>query len=246
MSHDVNQDQMLDVPNSELVSQDELDSGRGEGNALLAALGGGSGPDDFLDDDGSSQSGSKITPRAAIIAGIAVLGGGMIYGMRQYEIRQGMSMQISPTMSIETSAQVTPLTRRQEDVLLMLRASVGPAVTAPNLRQNPMELEEQSAPAVAGTTPTVQVGPDIEALTKEFMKAFDSLKMTSVVPTGRMPMCVINQKAVTVGATVGEYFKIREIAKDPTSHKMYVKVELAGFDPAVDGAELILQMRSRD
>jgi hypothetical protein len=246
MSHDMIEDNALDVPNKELVSQDEIGDGRSEGNALLKAMGGGAGSEEFFDDDTSIKASSKVTPRAVIIAVIAVLGGGMIYAMREYEIKQGMIMDVNPTMIFDTTAQVKPLSRAQEHVLSNLRASVMPAIPAPNLQQNPMELEQQNVPTVVdNSVPTVHAGPDIESLTNDFMAIFDKLQVSSIVPSGNVRVAVVNRKAVTIGATIEDIFVVRDIAIDPVSRKSYVMVELVGFDPAVDGAELILHIRSK-
>ncbi|MCH8864393.1 MAG: SPOR domain-containing protein [Chloroflexi bacterium] len=69
MAHETKQDQALDVPSSELMSQDAIGESSHDGNALLTALGGGGVSDDeFVDDEPLSKTGSKLTPRTAIMS----------------------------------------------------------------------------------------------------------------------------------------------------------------------------------
>lgn len=244
MAHETKQDQALDVPSSELMSQDAIGESSHDGNALLTALGGGGVSDDeFVDDEPLSKTGSKLTPRTAIIAGIVIGGGGMIYGMREYEIKQGMNMEPLVAIPIMNGvASSAPMTDKQELVLASLRASAHPLEPAPDLTRNPLELEGQADQTVV-EEPIIPAGPDIEALTLAYMRIFESLHLSSVIPSGRVPVAVVNRKAVVVGNTVGDYFAVREIAKDARTNNMYVKVELVGYDPAVDGTELILHIR---
>lgn len=238
------QDTALDVPSSELMSQDELGESSNDGNALLTALGGGAADDEFMDDESSHKTGGKLTPRIAIIAGIVIGGGGMIYGMRQYEIKQGMDM--APLVSIpkyDVALNSKPLTDNEERVLASLRVSANPVQPAPDLGRNPLELDGHEDKTVVDT-PDIPVGPDIEALTREYTRIFETLHLSSVIPSGRVPVAVVNRKPVVVGDMVAECFMVREIARNTSTNNMYVRVELVGYDPAVDGVELILHINS--
>lgn len=244
MANDTVRDQELDVPSSELMSQSEVGESCNDGNALLTAMGGGKTNDEFMDDESSPKASSKLTPRKAIIAGIVIGGGGMIYGMRAYEIKQGMDMEPLVAISVlDVATTLTPLTLEQEAVLASLRQSANPFQPAPDLPRNPLELEShQDQPVV--DEPNIPVGPDIKALTLGYTQIFESLHLSSVILSGGVPVAVVNHKAVTVGDLVGDKFVVREIARDHNSSTMYVKVELVGYDPAVDGAQLILHMNS--
>lgn len=244
MSQSSSRDQELEVPGGELMSQDDMpDANAGGDNSLLTALGGGGGDDDFMDEELSLKSASKLTPRAAIIAGIIVVGGGMIFGMRQYEIKQGMIMDVVGSFpDFSVNANDTALSAEQQVVLDNLRASVNATFSPPDLPTNPMELEGVEETQVAEVD--VPKGPDIEGLTEQYIRLFEGIVVTSIVPSGRVKVAVINKKPVVIGNVVADYFVVREIATDAETRNMYVKVELAGFDPAVDGAVLILHMRT--
>lgn len=244
MADDTTRNQELDVPSSELMSQDEMGESTNDGNALLTALGGGKPDDEFMDDEPSPKASSKLTPRTAIIAGIVIGGGGMIYGMRSYEIKQGMDMEPLIAISVlDVATTQTRLTPQQEAVLASLRQSVSPFEPAPDLSRNPLELEGHEPEAVVEETHEL-LGPDIKALTLGYTKIFESLHLSSVIPSGRVPVAVVNRTTVVVGAIVGDHFEILEIAKDDRTNNMYVKVELVGYDPAVDGVQLILHINS--
>ncbi|MCH7791103.1 MAG: hypothetical protein IID31_02340 [Planctomycetes bacterium] len=246
MSYD--EEQGLAKSTGDIVAQDAFSEDTNSGNALLASMGGGGGggpEDDVFEDEYVPSSKRRFSTQTIIIALIAVVGGGMIWGMRWYEMQQGMKLQIIDTAVLPDASARLTLTREQERVLAALQASAEQRqINAVAIDKNPFVMEGAAEPVSAG--PTQPVGPDIEALTRDYMRRFEALNMTSVVSTGAVPVAVISGRVVQVGSILDDIFKVREIAKHETSNRMYVKVELVRFNPAVDGTELFLSMLKRD
>ena len=246
MSYD--EEQGLAKSTGDIVAQDAFSEDTNSGNSALAAMGGGGGggsEDDFYEDEFVPSSKKRFSTQTIIIALIAVVGGGMIWGMRWYEMQQGMKMKFNDTAVLPDASARLTLTREQERVLAALQASAEQRqINAVAIDKNPFVMEGAAEPVSAG--PTQPVGPDIEALTRDYMRRFEALNMTSVVSTGAVPVAVVSGRVVQVGSILNDIFKVREIAIHETSNRMYVKVELVRFNPAVDGTELFLSMLKRD
>ncbi|MCH9057388.1 MAG: hypothetical protein IIB55_02030, partial [Planctomycetes bacterium] len=236
MSYD--EEQGLAKSTGDIVAQDAFSEDTNSGNALLASMGGGGGDgpeDDVFEDEYVPSSKRRFSTQTIIIALIAVVGGGLIWGMRWYEMQQGMKMKFNDTAVLPDASARLTLTREQERVLAALQASAEQRqINAVAIDKNPFVMEGAAEPVSAG--PTQPVGPDIEALTRDYMRRFEALNMTSVVSTGAVPVAVVSGRVVQVGSILDDIFKVREIAKHETSNRMYVKIELVAYDPAVDGS----------
>ena len=233
----------------DIVAQDEFSEDTNSGNSVLSAMGGGGGggdsDDEFFEDEYVPSSKKRFSTQTIIIALIAVFGGGLIWGMRWYEMQQGMKMGFIDTAVLPDHSARASLTREQERVLAALQASADRRqATAAPIEKNPFAMEDPTEPVSTG--PIGPVGSDVDALTRKYMKRVEALKVTSVVSTGAVPVAVVSGKVVQVGSILDNIFMVREIAMDETNNQMYVKIALVGFDPAVDGAELTLDMMKRD
>ncbi len=242
-------EQALAKSTGEIVAQDSFAEDASTGNALLTAMGGGGGgsggpEDDIFEEEYVPSSKRRFSTQTVIIALIAVVGGGLIWGMRWYEMQQGMKLKIIEAPILPDAASRVTLTPTQERVLATLQASAEQRqATAAPIGKNPFVMEGPAEPDSTG--PAQPVGPDIEALTRDYMRRFEALTVTSVVSTGAVPVAVISGRVVQVGSVLDDIFKVQEIAKDETSNRMYVKIKLVGYDPAVDGSVLILSMMKR-
>lgn len=246
MSYD--EEQGLAKSTSDIVAQDAFSEDANSGNSVLAAMGGGGGggsEDDFYEDEFVPSSKRRFSTQTIIIALIAVVGGGLIWGMRWYEIQQGMKMKFNDTAVLPDASARLTLTREQERVLAALQASAEERqINAVAIHKNPFVMDEPDE--VVSTGPVEPVGPDINGLTRDYMKRFEALNVTSVISTGTVPVAVVSGRVVQVGSILDDIFKVREIAMHETSNHMYVKIELVRFNPAVDGTELFLSMIKRD
>ena len=114
MSYD--EEQGLAKGTGAIVAQDAFSEDTNPGNALLASMGGGGGggpEDDVFEDEYVPSSKRRFSTQTIIIALIAVVGGGMIWGMRWYEMQQGMKLQIMDTAVLPDASTRLTLTRDQ-------------------------------------------------------------------------------------------------------------------------------------
>lgn len=185
--------------------------------ALLAELRGGSG----IDSAAGSRARRRLSSQTVLTGMILVVGAGMLYGMRQYGMKSGMTFQ---TVSIDwdqTRATAKPSAEEQRILSALGFRGETPQVPSEKIDKNPFLLSIEPPTELPSAVPGTG-GPTLaerlaelarqraEQRAAELRAALARIELNSIV-TGSRPVAKINGRVHVVGDVVAEHFRLAAI-----------------------------------
>jgi len=158
---------------------------------------------------------SKVSAQTIVILAVLVIGSGLLFTMRKLGMGPGSSI---AGVKIEYEPGKSGGADRVDSLLSSLERLDDPVQVPEYLvTRNPFVLDVDAPPEDTPTTTTpAQTGPDQAALDAqkrrmELQNRFEQLEIQSIMG-GRVPLAKINGETVTVGDTVADFFKVKEIS----------------------------------
>jgi hypothetical protein len=191
----------------------------GEKNALLTALRAG---EEFVEEPAAQPTPASrfLSARWMVIVGVLLVGGALLWGMRQYARSSGMKVDLVVSrIDYDPAARRGRTTAEQERVLADLQQSTGRKATGgDNIDKNPFKFNEMvgtKKETVAVADPDADARRAQEAHQKRLAEIdgeFSRLRLAGILQ-GRVPLARINGRTVKVGDRVGEFFLVGEISE---------------------------------
>lgn len=186
-------------------------------------------------EDQAPSAGPRKLPLQTILTfALLVVGAGVLWGMRQYAINNGMKGASAQQLTITGDHDIKPLSPQQERVLADLKKhAIDEGVVGEDIEQNPFELG--GTEKVVAVEPRKDPNAAIAAARREVKQVFDGLAAKSIM-MGRVPLVKINDDIFKTGQTVAGIFEIAEIKEGGVTLRVVNKRD------GVDGEEHFLPL----
>lgn len=192
-----------------------------EPNALtLMGVMGGAGGDADLDLQSMSEGSRLLNRGTMLVLAVVIIAAGALYGMRMSQSDAGTSEEVKSAEAkidklMAKKVSVDGALGDTEVILTVLNDDrTRRQVPIEFTKQNPFLLLLEQAKA-EGPAKAVKPAEDPEAIRRAELKQkldaeFKKLNIQSVVPTGRTPVAIINNKILKVGQEIGS-FTVKDI-----------------------------------
>lgn len=189
--------------------------GEGEGAVFrLDSLAPGAGQDGVA--PLPAPSGSKVSQAAIFFAVLIVVGGGLLFAMRKIGINPMSAMAKMNDPEVDLSRNAQSKVDHNRVLRDLSESAVKGQVPPEEVQKNPFEIP-QVVQAAEGDQPDLDAKraaeksrKDAEARKQKIASTLAGLRVHSII-TGGNPVARINDEAVRVGDTVGQFFKVKSI-----------------------------------
>jgi len=185
------------------------------GSSFLAGLRGSANEDGTI---ALPRGRRKNHTQSLIVLALVAISGGMLYGMRTYGMRSGITFK-EVKIDFTADASTAKAANYQRIMTDLERAGKPVQIPGERLRKNPFMLGAAPAPTDPGVDQNELAAKQREELARvqrerhaaDVATALSTLQLHSVM-AGRVPVARVNDQTVKVGDKLAEFFTVLSIA----------------------------------